>query len=260
MISDQILLIKLDEKKETERILLILINGILDNLEQDIISVRTAELAIFGPAMLTERKRKQINNGILDLIYEGLFLENVLDWMPHKFKDTIHNMQTVANTLLKKYDTNYLAKPWIENIDNKNILSDEERFAKLKHIKKNYNKISAIYSDIKEKSEIIILVLICGMIVSLENKLISLDYAKESLFSDSTTDILRSLGLRLEIINLIQKGIELERLNVKDKQLNESSIIEMKNTAYNLLKCYNSPQYLYRIWIRTIRCKKTLCI
>ncbi len=259
-ISKTTLIIKLVEKKETERIKLIIISGILDYLDKDIISVRTAELAIFSPFVLTERSRKQIHNGVLNLIYEGLFLENVLDWYPHEFKDRIQIMQSMCNTLLSKYDYGNLAEPWVENIDTENIIQENERIKKLKYIKKNYNKIKAIYMDTKEKSEIIILGLLNGILVSLENKVISLDYAQRSFFSNYSLEVLKSNGLRDEIIDLIQKGMELDSSFQGNNQKYESTIREMKNIAYSLLKECDLEKDIDGSWIRTIRCKKTLCI
>ncbi len=255
--SETTLIIKLVEKKETERILLILINGILDNLEQDIISVREAELAVFSTSFLTQRMRKKINTNIIDIVYNGIYLEDILDWIPHTFKERIHGMQKAVIALLSKYDYSNLAKPWIENIDTENIIQENERIKKLKYIKKNYNKIKAIYMDTKEKSEIIILGLLNGILVSLENKVISLDYAQKSFFSNNTKEILKSNGLRDEIIDLIQKGMELDSYFQGNIQKYESTIREIKNTAYSLLKECDLEKDIDGSWIRTIRCKKT---
>ncbi len=257
-ISKTTLIIKLVEKKETERILLILINGILDYLEQDIISVREAELAVFSTSLLTQRMRKKINNNIIDIVYNGICLEDILDWMPHKFKERIHEMQKAVIALLSKYDYSNIAKPWIENTDNQNILLENIRIKKLKCIKINYDKINAIYMDTKEKSEIIILGLLNGILVSLENKVISLDYAQKSFFSIYTTEILKSNGLRDEIIDLIQKGMELDSYFQGNIQKYESTIREMKNIAYSLLKECDLEKDIDGSWIRTIRCKKLI--
>ncbi len=73
-------------KQETEIRILILMYGLLDSLEKDIIPLYLTTRAMFSPYGVDTLKEVGIRSEVIDLVDRGRELDDIFDLIPHLYK------------------------------------------------------------------------------------------------------------------------------------------------------------------------------
>lgn len=91
-------------KKVDEKILLIMILGILEAVKNRAITIDEAEKFILSPHVMNELKTKECDEKIIDLIEKGCELENIASLLPERLNEEIKNLKKEAIEQLRTYE------------------------------------------------------------------------------------------------------------------------------------------------------------
>jgi chemotaxis protein CheY-P-specific phosphatase CheC len=104
--------------------------------------------------------------------------------------------------------------------------------------------LSTSMSEIEEK---MILLSIIGILEALKRDCLQIDEAEKFLFSPHMINILKSLKGNDKIINLLERGCELEDIVSLIPEKLEKIINELKESAIEVLKGY--PKFVKTFWV-----------
>ena len=108
-------------------------------------------------------------------------------------------------------------------------------------------RIEHLSTPVNEIEEKIILLSVTGILEALKSDCLQIDEAEKFLFSPHMINMLKSRKCNDKIINLLERGCELEDIVslVPDKL--EKTINELKESAIEMLKGY--PEFLKTFWV-----------
>lgn len=92
----------LNNKQSLEKIILIKILGIVNALEENLITIEEAEKILFSPYTIELLKTKKMSNEVLDILILGTELEDVLSLIPDKLNDSLSEIKQLSFQLLKQ--------------------------------------------------------------------------------------------------------------------------------------------------------------
>ncbi|GAB2025522.1 DUF3969 family protein [Lactovum odontotermitis] len=116
------MLIKINDNKETQRAILIIIVGLMESLLQKVINIEDTERSLFTPSSLTILRADNLDERILDLIEKGTELEDIESLAPESLEESILEIKSEALELLaalgKRENYDYWLQSKRENPDN----------------------------------------------------------------------------------------------------------------------------------------------
>lgn len=101
--------------------------------------------------------------------------------------------------------------------------------------------------SIKEIDEKIILISVIGVLETLESNCINIDEAEKFLFSPHMIKLFCDKGCNKKILNILEKGCELEDVNSLFPEKLSQTIVELKQESIGLLSSYK--QYNKEFWL-----------
>ena len=87
-----------------EKVILIVLIGILDSLKNHVISIEEAERIIFSPYMENRLRRHNVRSEIIDIIICGCELEDIESLLPEELDKNINDLLNRTIVLLKQYE------------------------------------------------------------------------------------------------------------------------------------------------------------
>ena len=91
-------------EKADEKILLITIIGILEALQNDVITIEESEKIVFSPYMVKELKKKGCNEKVIKIIEKGCELEDIESLLPERLNGIISEMKQEVLTCIHQYE------------------------------------------------------------------------------------------------------------------------------------------------------------
>ncbi|ELR99522.1 DUF3969 family protein [Gloeocapsa sp. PCC 73106] len=114
------IIIKLDDKKEIERLISILNLGICTGLKQRSLTISEAESYLYSPYTMEQLKKIGIAQELIDLIHLGTELEDLESLLPEKLNDGIEEIQAKTIEFMKtnSSDSSTVPRPkWLQKFD-----------------------------------------------------------------------------------------------------------------------------------------------
>lgn len=113
---------------------------------------------------------------------------------------------------------------------------------------------------ISRKDEKAILIFIIGILSSLCDETISLDDAEKAIFCPYYSNLLRKLGCASEIIDIIERGCELEDIRSLLPDHFERKVIDLNRHAHECLKTLSSNEEKERFFLVEISDRGTILL
>ncbi|GAB6482513.1 DUF3969 family protein [Bacillus cereus group sp. MYBK71-2] len=88
--------------QQFEKMILINILGVLNALEEQLITIEEAEKIIFTPYTIDLLRSKKVSEEVLHVIYLGTELEDIYSLMPNELKDTLLEIKQLVLKLLQE--------------------------------------------------------------------------------------------------------------------------------------------------------------
>lgn len=98
------LVIKVDKKKEVNRVLAIIQLGLLTALENNSISIEEAEGYIFNPYTIKKMEEINVNNKVIDIVHLGTELEDIKSLIPEKIEESIIDLKRKCIAMFNELD------------------------------------------------------------------------------------------------------------------------------------------------------------
>ncbi len=95
------LILRVDEKTEAERLVLVCAIGLLESLENDILTIEDCEKYLFSPYSVQLLKKKNLDEKVIEIIELGCELEDVQSLNPDKLSKNIRELKAQASKQLK---------------------------------------------------------------------------------------------------------------------------------------------------------------
>ncbi len=92
-------------KKCDEKSFLFFMLGVCEALDSGAITLDEAERVLFFPGRALRLTELKLNRKIVDIVREGCFLEDLLDWLPNCYNDEICKIKKKILVLIKKRHT-----------------------------------------------------------------------------------------------------------------------------------------------------------
>ncbi|MBC1504080.1 DUF3969 family protein [Listeria booriae] len=111
------LILSVDKKNEAERMVLICIIGLLDSLENNLLTIEECEGYLFSPYSVTILKEKNLDSQVIEILELGCELEDVQSLLPDKLQAEIQDLKARAKECLKKSlnsSNQYQVQNWLE--------------------------------------------------------------------------------------------------------------------------------------------------
>jgi hypothetical protein len=115
---DMKLKISVAKKNEAERLMLITAIGLLDALENELLTIEDCENYLFSPYSVSILEEQCLNKEVIEIIELGCELEDVQSLRPTKLKEEIIELKARAKICLKKIKPSedpYDVKKWLDN-------------------------------------------------------------------------------------------------------------------------------------------------
>lgn len=93
----------IENNKQAERLFLLHLLGIITAVKNNVITLDEAERIIFMPATMRILEENKVTKEIIDIIHLGTELEDVLSIIPHKYEESILEIEAL---ILKELDKN----------------------------------------------------------------------------------------------------------------------------------------------------------
>lgn len=106
-----------------------------------------------------------------------------------------------------------------------------------------------MHIDFKEKiiAEKILLISIIGVLEAMEKKVLLIDEAEKYLFSPHTINVLKKENYNINIIDILERGCELEDVRSLLPDRLTENILELKQKALKVITEY--PKIDNRFWV-----------
>ena len=101
------------ENSIDEKIILLNVIGVLEALENNVISIDEANAFMFSPRMVSRIRMYGGSEDVINLIECGCELEDIESLIPHRLKDNIAEMKERALDLIREYPE-YISRSWIK--------------------------------------------------------------------------------------------------------------------------------------------------
>ena len=111
-------------------------------------------------------------------------------------------------------------------------------------------EVKKIGMPIPQKDEKLILVLIIGALEALQEGALSLCEVEKIIFAPYYSRLLQEMSCSSSVLEIIDKGCELEDIESLFPNNLEKTISELKNETIQLLQKY--PEYPKKNWIKSI--------
>lgn len=105
------------KENEAERLILVSAIGLLESLENDLLTIEDCEHYLFSPYSVSILEEKGINEKIIEIIELGCELEDIQSLMPDKLKKGIKDLKIQASELLLGTSSSadpYEVKKWLD--------------------------------------------------------------------------------------------------------------------------------------------------
>lgn len=105
------------KENEAERLILVSAIGLLESLENDLLTIEDCEHYLFSPYSVSILEEKGINQKIIEIIELGCELEDIQSLMPDRLKKGIGDLKMQARELLKETlpsEDLYEVKNWLD--------------------------------------------------------------------------------------------------------------------------------------------------
>lgn len=96
--------VSIQGKEEIEKFLLFGIIGLLDSLKEGLVTIKECEIYLFCPYCIKKLKKKNIDDKILNLLWDCCELEEIASLMPDKYISELLNLKYRAMDLLSILD------------------------------------------------------------------------------------------------------------------------------------------------------------
>ena len=109
--------LSVDKKNESERLVLVNAIGLLESLENELLTIEDCENYLFSPYSVSILEEKNMNPQIIEIIELGCELEDIQSLMPDKLNVEIRDLKERAKECLKNttpYENPYEVKKWID--------------------------------------------------------------------------------------------------------------------------------------------------
>lgn len=109
--------LSVNEKNEAERLVLISAIGLLESLENGIVTIEDCENYLFNPYSVSVLEGKKLDTEVIEIIELGCELEDVQSLVPDKLQDEIKGLKEQAKERLKNIPLSkdpYDVKKWID--------------------------------------------------------------------------------------------------------------------------------------------------
>lgn len=110
--------ISLENPEEIERFVLIIIVGLLNSLQHNVISIEDTECRFFSPYTYNMLKKMNVKKDIVELVMDGCLLEDFDSIISDKLDNEIIRIKEKALSLLNKHKnvrSNVDTYHWIDN-------------------------------------------------------------------------------------------------------------------------------------------------
>lgn len=98
------LVIKVDKKKEINRVLAIIQLGLLTALENNSISIEESEGYLFNPYTIRKMQEINVDSELIDIVHLGSELEDIKSLIPEKIKESIIDLKSKCIDMLNELD------------------------------------------------------------------------------------------------------------------------------------------------------------
>ncbi|MCA5014045.1 MULTISPECIES: DUF3969 family protein [unclassified Enterococcus] len=105
------------KKNEAERLILVTVIGLLESLENELLTIEDCENYLFSPYSVSILEEKGLSEDVIEIVELGCELEDVQSLRPAKLKDGIRELKEQAKEYLKKIapsDDPYDVKKWLD--------------------------------------------------------------------------------------------------------------------------------------------------
>ena len=99
--------------KNDEKIVLIVLIGILETLKRNTLSIDEAEKFLFSPRTVARLKKIKCDEKIIDILERGCELEDIESLIPDELLENISILETEVLELLNNY-SDYNGENWLE--------------------------------------------------------------------------------------------------------------------------------------------------
>ncbi|MBO0424078.1 DUF3969 family protein [Enterococcus plantarum] len=109
--------LSVDKNNEAERLVLVSVIGLLEALENDLLTIEDCENYLFSPYSVSILEEKNMNPQIIEIIELGCELEDVQSLIPDKLKEEIRDLKERAKEYLKNTNPSenpYEVKKWVD--------------------------------------------------------------------------------------------------------------------------------------------------
>jgi len=107
--------ISISDKNEIERLILILNIGLMNAINEGVLSIEEAENLLYSPYSVGKLENIGIDDKVLNLVKLGCELEDVESLIPDKLKESIEHIRTEAIMLLSTTEKKELPlNKWIK--------------------------------------------------------------------------------------------------------------------------------------------------
>lgn len=99
--------------KNDEKMVLIILIGILETIKRNNLSIEEAEKFLFSPRMIARLKKIKCDEKIIDILERGCELEDIESLIPDELLKTVDILENETLELLNDY-SDYNVKAWLE--------------------------------------------------------------------------------------------------------------------------------------------------
>lgn len=95
-------LLSTSNKEQLEKLILLNIIGLVNCIEEDLITIEEAEKIIFSPYTMDLFNTKELSKELIDIVHLGTELEDIDSLIPEKLSESLVQIKNLSIELLQK--------------------------------------------------------------------------------------------------------------------------------------------------------------